>query len=62
MDEGWERAVLPEEMESVRHPLDTSPMVSLKPNEDDISLTPILIVLAIIIAVVSAIVYLTLGN
>ncbi|CAI4222285.1 unnamed protein product [Auanema sp. JU1783] len=57
VDDGWERALLPEEMASVKSPLDGSPVVSYKVSEDDISAGPFFIVLAVIVAIIAIIVY-----
>ncbi|VDL71701.1 unnamed protein product [Nippostrongylus brasiliensis] len=63
IDEGWERSLEIEEMETVRAPLDDTPVASFKSKDDDIgSICALLVALSVIIAIVGVVVYLVMGK
>ncbi|KAK6037926.1 hypothetical protein COOONC_24570 [Cooperia oncophora] len=63
IDEGWERSLEIEEMETVRAPLDDTPIANYRSKEDDVgSIFTLLIALAVIVAVVGVVVYFVMGK
>lgn len=63
MDEGWERCLDIDEMEAVRAPLEDCPISAFRSRDDDSgSILTILFALAVIIGVVSVVVYLVMAR
>lgn len=63
IDEGWERSLEIEEMETVRAPLDDTPIANLRSKDDDIgSICTLLAALAVIVAVVGVVVYFVMAS
>ncbi|XGW13604.1 hypothetical protein V3C99_000157 [Haemonchus contortus] len=63
IDEGWERSLEIEEMETIRAPLDDTPIANLRSKEDDNThIFSLLIALSVIVGVVSIVVYFVMAK